>query len=126
MTQLSRELLLIIEFSTYIFKYVCNKVVRQRMLQLLHHSHLQNLHSAAYQGGLGRPLVCPEHANLNFEIARQWFEEHYNAKRIVVAVGGMFEHEHVVELLKPLVSTMPGTPVPTPPQTLYVGGESHQ
>lgn len=53
----------------------------------------ENLHAAAYQGGLGRPLVCPEHANLNFEVARQWFEEHYNAKRIVIAVGGMFDHQ---------------------------------
>ena len=50
---------------------------------------LEGMHSVAYHGGLGRPLICPEGclAGLNAEVLAEFYAENYTAPRIVLAAG---------------------------------------
>lgn len=43
---------------------------------------------------------------------------------MVIAVAGMTDHADIVELVKPLASTMPGPKPPSPPVSTYIGGEA--
>jgi hypothetical protein len=49
----------------------------------------QALHSAAYQGGLGRPLVAPREVlgNLGADAASYFYAQNFTAPRIVLAAG---------------------------------------
>lgn len=50
---------------------------------------LEGLHSVAYHGGLGRPLICPEGclSALNADTLAEFYADNYTAPRIVLAGG---------------------------------------
>ncbi len=51
---------------------------------------LEGLHSVAYHGGLGRPLICPEGclSSLNADVLAEFYATNYTAPRMVLAAGG--------------------------------------
>ena len=85
--------------------------------------HVQALHSCAYSGALGRPLVCPaDHvALLNADTLKQFTAANYTAPRVVVAGAGM-PHDALVNLATPLFEGMAGGAA-NEPVSKYVGGD---
>ncbi|GAB4821951.1 hypothetical protein N2152v2_008997 [Parachlorella kessleri] len=85
---------------------------------------LEGMHSVAYHGGLGRPLICPEGclANLNAEVLAEFYAENYTAPRIVLAAAGV-EHSQLVKLAEPLLSAAPSQGAGGEPASEYVGGD---
>lgn len=83
----------------------------------------QALHSCAYSGALGRPLVCPaDHvALLNADTLKHFTSSNYTAPRMVVAGAGM-AHDVLVNLATPLFEGLGGAPA-TEPASKYVGGD---
>lgn len=78
----------------------------------------------AYQGALGRPLVCPEDCigKLNANVLHDYIEQNFTPNRIVIAGSGM-GHNELVSLAEPLVSSLkPSGQTEQPPST-YIGGD---
>ena len=59
----------------------------------------QGLHSVAYTGALGRPLICPEGgiANLSSDTLHEFVSSNFVAPKMVLAVAGT-EHRALLEL----------------------------
>lgn len=55
------------------------------------------MHSVAYQGGLGSPLICPEGClpNLNADVLAEFYANNYTAPRMVLAAGGWRLQLHI-------------------------------
>ena len=87
-------------------------------------STLQGLHAVAYQGALGRPLVCPEDCvgGLNADMLASYVEQNFQANRIVFAGSGM-EHQELVSLVEPLVSGVQASSQAEQPASTYIGGD---
>lgn len=85
---------------------------------------MQGLHTVAYQGALGRPLVCPEDCigGLNADVLASYVEQNFKANRIVFAGSGM-EHQELVSLVEPLVSSMKASSQAEQPASTYIGGD---
>ena len=78
----------------------------------------------AYQGALGRPLVCPEDCvgGLNADMLASFVEQNFKANRIVFAGSGM-EHQELVSLVEPLVNGVKGSNQAEQPASKYIGGD---
>eukprot|EP00898_Chlorokybus_atmophyticus_P006707 jgi/Chlat1/7037/Chrsp56S06707 len=85
---------------------------------------LEALNSVAFTGGLGRPLIAPEHAlgTLNASLLEEFVQANYAAPRIVVAASGAI-HEELVHLAKPYFEGLPKVASTTTPTSHYVGGD---
>ncbi|KAK9811331.1 hypothetical protein WJX72_002016 [[Myrmecia] bisecta] len=89
---------------------------------------LEGIHNVAYQGGLGRPLVCPEGAvrTLSADTLHEFVATHYTAPRIVLAAAGV-EHQALVSLAKPLLEGVNAGPGKQPKvESKYLGGDYRQ
>lgn len=88
---------------------------------------LESLHSAAYQGALGRPLIAPKDVvgNLNADLLREFCQVHYVAPRMVLSAAGV-GHSELLKLAEPLVSSVPDGPVFEEPGSQYIGGDWRQ
>jgi processing peptidase subunit alpha len=87
---------------------------------------LEALHSVAYHGGLGRPLIAPKEVlgSLNADVIAEFYATNYTAPRIALAASGV-EHSALVSLAEPLLSGIGGAPSAQPAST-YVGGDWRQ
>ncbi|PRW59704.1 mitochondrial-processing peptidase subunit alpha-like [Chlorella sorokiniana] len=89
---------------------------------------LEGLHSVAYTGGLGRPLIVPDGClgGLNAEVLADFYAANYTAPRMVLAGAGV-EHDELVRLAEPLLSAAPrsGSAAGEFPSQ-YVGGDWRQ
>ncbi len=107
--------------------YACEYGVHVRITQLhpqnAHTLSTQALHSCAYTGALGRPLICPsDHvALLNADVLKDFVSTNYTAPRLVLAGSGM-DHSTLVNLATPLFEGVGGGAVHEPVST-YVGGD---
>ena len=88
---------------------------------------LEALHSVAFQGALGRPLIAPKDAisGLSPELLREFVQTHYVAPRMVLSGAGV-EHEQLVRLAEPLLSGVSDGPIFEEPASQYVGGDWRQ
>ena len=88
---------------------------------------MQGLHSVAFTGALGRPLICPEGglANLSADTLHEFVQNNFVAPRMVLAVAGS-EHKALLELAEPMLSSVPGGAAPSQPQSKYAGGDFRQ
>ena len=84
----------------------------------------QGLHAVAYQGALGRPLVCPEDCigRLNADVLVDYLEANFKPERIVIAGSGI-GHQSLVSLVEPLVSSLKPAGEPQQPPSTYIGGD---
>lgn len=84
---------------------------------------LEGLHSVAYEGALGRPLIAlpGSLANISSDDLAKFVEEHYRGGNMVLSGGGM-EHAELVELAKPLFDGVPAGKTEQP-QSRYTGGD---
>ena len=85
---------------------------------------MQGLHAVAYEGALGRPLVCPEDCTggLNADMLASYVEQNFKANRIVFAGSGM-EHQELVSLVEPLVGGVQASSQTEQPASKYIGGD---
>ena len=88
---------------------------------------LEALHSVAYQGGLGRPLIAPKEVlgALNADVLAEFYAENFTAPRMVLAASGM-DHDALLKLAEPLMAAAPAGPPPQDPVSTYVGGDWRQ
>lgn len=88
---------------------------------------LEGLHSVAYTGGLGRPLIVPEGllGGLNADVLADFYAANYTAPRMVLAGAGV-EHDELVRLAEPLLAGAPGAGSSGEPTSSYVGGDWRQ
>jgi len=88
---------------------------------------LEALHSVAYHGGLGRPLIAPKEilGGLNADVLAEFYAENYTAPRMVLAAAGV-EHNALLQLAEPLFSSVPAGNPPQAPVSQYVGGDWRQ
>ena len=90
---------------------------------------LEALHSVAYHGGLGRPLIAPKEVlgSLNADVLAEFYAQNYTAPRIVLAAAGV-EHKALLSLAEPLLGGAPsgGSAAPASPPSDYVGGDWRQ
>ncbi len=87
---------------------------------------LEALHSVAFNGGLGHPLIAPKSviSNLTPEIAREFVNELYTGSRMVLSAAGV-DHTDLVRLADPLLAGVkPGSEGEPPSQ--YMGGDWRQ
>ena len=84
----------------------------------------QGLHSVAYTGALGRPLICPEGgiANLSSDTLHEFVSSNFVAPKMVLAVAGT-EHRALLELAEPMLNTVAGGSPPPQPDSKYAGGD---
>eukprot|EP00897_Mesotaenium_endlicherianum_P009431 jgi/Mesen1/8516/ME000480S07866 len=85
---------------------------------------LEALHTAGYDGALGRPLLCPESqlSRIDGQLLYEYVAENYTAPRMVLAAAGV-EHEELKAIAEPLFGDLPSSPQPGNPLSKYVGGE---
>ncbi|EFN54308.1 hypothetical protein CHLNCDRAFT_36005 [Chlorella variabilis] len=88
---------------------------------------LEGLHSVAYSGGLGRPLIVPEGClgSLNADVLADFYAANFTAPRIVLAGAGV-DHGELTRLAEPLLSALPGAGAGSEPRSDYVGGDWRQ
>eukprot|EP00873_Tetraselmis_striata_P007850 jgi/Tetstr1/428114/TSEL_018169.t1 len=88
---------------------------------------LEGMHYAAYQGGLGRPLLLsPEGlARLTTDDLDAFVAENYSGPRLVVAGSGV-EHSELVSLAQDMLSGVPAGPPPPSMPSKYLGGDFRQ
>ena len=88
---------------------------------------LEALHSVAYHGGLGRPLIAPKEilGNLNADVLAEFYAQNFTAPRIVLAGAGV-EHDALLRLAEPLLAAAPAGAPPQAPASQYVGGDWRQ
>lgn len=94
---------------------------------LKHLSGVQGLHSVAYTGALGRPLICPDGgtANLSADTLHEFVSSNFVAPKMVLAVAGT-EHRALLELAEPMLNTVAGGSPPSQPASEYAGGDFRQ
>ena len=88
---------------------------------------LESLHSAAYKGGLGRPLIAPKEfvGNLNASVLAEFHAANFTAPRMVLSGAGV-GHNELLQLAEPLLSTVPVGPPAGALASQYIGGEWRQ
>ncbi|KAL3161970.1 hypothetical protein ABBQ38_009050 [Trebouxia sp. C0009 RCD-2024] len=88
---------------------------------------LEGLHSVAYTGALGRPLICPDGgtANLSSDTLHEFVSNNFVAPKMVLAVAGT-EHRAMLELAEPMLNTVAGGSPPPQPESKYAGGDFRQ
>ncbi|KAK9804007.1 hypothetical protein WJX73_000007 [Symbiochloris irregularis] len=88
---------------------------------------LEGLHETAWNGGLGRPLVCPEGAvgALSAEGLQHFHSQLYKAPHLVLAGAGV-EHTELLGLSKPLLESLPKQGKVSQPASKYLGGDFRQ
>jgi processing peptidase subunit alpha len=90
-------------------------------------NHVQAVHSVAYHGGLGHPLIAPEGVlpSLNADVLAEFYASNYTAPRMVLAAAGV-DHAQLLSVAEPLLSAAPKVPAPKEPASQYVGGDWRQ
>ncbi len=90
-------------------------------------SLMEALHTTAYEGGLGRPLVATPSAlaALTPAALADFVAENYTAPRLALAASGA-SLAAVSAVAEPLLSSLPGAPVPRAADGAYVGGETRK
>jgi processing peptidase subunit alpha len=85
---------------------------------------LEALHSVAYSGALGRPLIAPKSviSGLSPETVREFVNENYTGSRIALSGAGV-EHTELVRFADPLLSTVPAGGAVAEPASHYLGGD---
>jgi len=88
---------------------------------------MEAVHTAAFSGGLGNPLVAPSAAlkALTPDDFYEFVGANYSAPRLVLAGAGMSADE-LASYGEPLLSTLPAVPKTPEPKTTYLGGEWRQ
>jgi Peptidase M16 inactive domain len=78
----------------------------------------------AYTGGLSRPLIASADAlgNLSPETLHEFHAANFTAPRMVLAASGV-EHQELLSLAEPLLSSFKNTGAAKPPPSKYVGGD---
>jgi processing peptidase subunit alpha len=87
-------------------------------------SLMEALHAAAYDGGLGQPLVASPGAlaRLTPAALAEFVAENYTANRIALAVSGA-SLAAVSTVAEPLLAALPSGPAPPKADGAYVGGD---
>lgn len=82
------------------------------------------LTAAAYQGGLGRPLISTPLTvdRIDHDTLAMFHAENFKPDRMVLSVAGM-DHEAILKLAEPIAGILPKGEKYTPPQSTYIGGE---
>lgn len=85
---------------------------------------MEALHSAAYDGGLGQPLVASPGAlaRLTPGALADFVAENYTANRLALAVSGA-SLQAVSAVAEPLLAALPSGPAPPKSDGAYVGGD---
>jgi processing peptidase subunit alpha len=88
---------------------------------------IEAIHTAAYQGGLGRPLIAPKDVlpMLNADVLAEFYAANYSAPRMVLAAAGI-EHDQLLKLAEPLLGGAPSGFDIEAPASRYVGGDWRQ
>jgi processing peptidase subunit alpha len=86
---------------------------------------MEALHTTAYTGGLGRPLLASAAslASLSPAALYDFVAANYTAPRMVLAGAGV-SLEQLAQLAEPLVGSLPGGASAPAPPSAYVGGDS--
>ena len=88
---------------------------------------MEATHATAYSGGLGNALVAPtgDLSHITGDALREFVSENFTAPRMVLAASGC-EHDELVRIAEPMLSTLPaGEGAPATP-SVYVGGDYRQ
>jgi processing peptidase subunit alpha len=82
------------------------------------------VHSVAYNGGLGAPLIATPAAlgHLNGECLAQFVDANFTAPRVVLAAAGC-THDELVAVAEPLLSLLPAGQGAGARPSVYVGGD---
>ncbi len=85
---------------------------------------LQGLHSVAFTGALGRPLICPEGGihNMSAATLHEFVSTNFIAPKMVLAGAGV-EHKALLSLAEPMLSTVEGGSASPQPESKYAGGD---
>ncbi len=85
---------------------------------------LQGLHSVAFTGALGRPLICPEGGihNMSADTLHEFVSTNFIAPKMVLAGAGV-EHKALLSLAEPMLSTVEGGSASPQPESKYAGGD---
>lgn len=88
---------------------------------------LEGLHSVAYTGGLGRPLIVPDGClgGLNADVLSDFYANNFTAPRIVLAAAGV-DHSELTRLAEPLLAALPRSSAGGEPRSEYIGGDWRQ
>lgn len=89
---------------------------------------LEAAHTVGYTGALAKPLISPADsvATLTADTVAEFFATNYTAPRMVLAAAGV-QHDQLVKLAEPLLSSVPAAAAATPePASEYVGGDFRQ
>lgn len=88
---------------------------------------VEAIHTAAYQGGLGRPLIAPKEilSSLNADVLADFYATNYTAPRMVLAASGV-DHSELLKLGEPLLGAATAGVPATAPVSRYVGGDWRQ
>lgn len=88
---------------------------------------LEAVHTVAYHGGLGRPLIAPSEVlkALNADVVAEFYAANYTAPRMVLAAAGV-EHNELLRVAEPLLAAAPSGPAPSEPASEYIGGDWRQ
>ena len=85
---------------------------------------LQGMHSVAFTGALGRPLICPEGGigNLSADTLHEFVSANFVPSKMVLAGAGV-EHKALLNLAEPMLSTAQGGSGSPEPHSEYAGGD---
>jgi processing peptidase subunit alpha len=86
---------------------------------------METLHTTAYSGGLGRPLLAPAAslAALSADDLYEFVAQNYTAPRIVLAGAGV-SLDALAQLAEPLLGGLAGGAAAAAPASAYVGGDA--
>jgi processing peptidase subunit alpha len=86
---------------------------------------METLHTTAYSGGLGRPLLAPAAslATMTPGDLYDFVAANYTAPRMVLAGAGV-SLEALTQLAEPLLGGLPGGAAAAAPASTYVGGDA--
>ena len=88
---------------------------------------MEAVHSTAYEGGLGNPLVAPngDLSHIDGDGLREFVAENFTAPRIVLAASGI-DHDELVRIAEPMLATLPKSAGAETEPTRYIGGDYRQ
>lgn len=88
---------------------------------------LEGLHSVAFTGALGRPLICPEGGigNLSADTLHEFVHANFVPGKMVLAGAGV-EHKALLNLAEPMLNTAQGGSGSPEPESKYAGGDFRQ
>ena len=88
------------------------------------HCVLQELHSVAFTGALGQPLICPEGGigNLSADTLHEFVHANFVPGKMVLAGAGV-EHKALLNLAEPMLNTAQGGSGSPEPESKYAGGD---